>query len=248
VVFLIPWDSHWIIGTTDHPYHGPTERPHASRAEVDELLGAINATMDVGLTRDDIIATYAGIRPLAGGDEGSTVRASREHQMREPVPGLVTIRGGKYTTYRRIGAEVVDRIVGSAARRSTTDRLPLVGAGGASPTASDGGLSPLGRRYGSEAPAVLAYARERGMEGRLCQASDVIEAEVAWAVERELALSLDDILSRRLRLAIQLRDHGAAVAPRVATIVAPLLGWDEARANAEAAGYVETSATEYGVP
>jgi glycerol-3-phosphate dehydrogenase len=90
VMFLVPWGRHWIIGTTDHPYAGPTDRPRASSAEVDELLGAVNATLDVGLRRDELIATYAGVRPLAGDDTGSTVRASREHVIAQPVPGAAS--------------------------------------------------------------------------------------------------------------------------------------------------------------
>jgi glycerol-3-phosphate dehydrogenase len=245
VVFLVPWDRFWIVGTTDHPYSGPIDHPQASRAEVDELLGAINATMDVGLRREDLIATYAGVRPLAGDDTGSTVRASREHVIAEPIPGLITIRGGKYTTYRRIAEEVVDRLTGSSG--SGTERLRLLGAGAGEP--GDVELpAGLRSRYGSEAAEVLAMARERGLDGRLHPDLDVIEAEVAWAVERELALSLDDILARRLRLAIQIPDHGASVAGRAAAIVAPLLGWDDARAAAEATAYVESATAEYGVP
>jgi glycerol-3-phosphate dehydrogenase len=245
VVFLVPWGRFWIIGTTDHPYSGPTDRPRAPGADVDELLGAINATMDVGLRREDLIATYAGVRPLAGDDSGSTVSASREHVIGEPVPGLITIRGGKYTTYRRIAMEVVDRATGR--KGSRTDELPLLGAGGAQPGA-DEALDGLRGRYGGEASEVRAFARERSLEARLHAGSDVIEAEVAWAVEREQALSLDDILARRLRLAIQIPDHGASVARRAAAIVAPLLGWDDARAAAEAATYVESATAEYGIP
>jgi glycerol-3-phosphate dehydrogenase len=246
VVFLVPFDRHWILGTTDQPYEGPTERPRASALEVDELLSAANDNLDVGLTRDDVVATYAGIRPLAGDDSGSTVRASREHAIAEPVPGLITIRGGKLTTYRQIAAQVVDRVTSS--RRSLTNRVGLVGSGMESQSDRSPLLSSLRGRHGSEAAAVLAYGRDRDLLEPLHPGADVLEAEVAWAVERELALSLDDVLARRLRLAILTPDHGSSVAERTARIVAPLLGWDADRCRAEVASYTTSSASEYGVP
>jgi glycerol-3-phosphate dehydrogenase len=172
------------------------------------------------------------------------------------MPGLLTVRGGKYTTYRRIARDVVDAALGSRAKGSPsrTADLVLVGGGAAPPVADAPSgldpelLAPLAGRYGSETPLVLALGAERGLLGRLHPDADHIEAEVAWAVERELATSLDDILARRLRLAIETIDHGASVAPRVATIVGPALGWDDARQAAEVAGYTVSAEREYGVP
>jgi glycerol-3-phosphate dehydrogenase len=103
-------------------------------------------------------------------------------------------------------------------------------------------------RYGSEASRVLALGAERGLLARLHPDADNIEAEVAWAVERELAWSLDDILARRLRLAIETADHGASVAARVTDIVGPALGWDDDRRAAEVAAYTASAEREYGVP
>jgi glycerol-3-phosphate dehydrogenase len=233
VLFLIPWDGRWIIGTTDHPYDGPADRPVAPSDAVDEVLANVNETLDVGLTRADVLATFAGIRPLAATRDTSTVTASREHVIGQPVPGLITVRGGKYTTYRKIAADAVDAVLGARAKSSpsVTRTLSLVGApssDGGSPTASapgDGRLADpvlaavLRSRYGTETDALLAMGAERGLLDRLHPDTDHLEVEVAWAVEHELALSLDDILARRLRLAMETRDHGSTVAVRVAQIV-----------------------------
>jgi glycerol-3-phosphate dehydrogenase len=206
--------------------------------------------------REDIIATFAGIRPLAASAEESTVTASREHVVDSPMPGLLTVRGGKYTTYRRIAKDVIDAALGPKAKGSPSRTADLVLVGGGAPPAvadAPSGLDPqilgsLVGRYGSETPQVLALGAERGLLGRLHPDADHIEAEVAWAVEQELAMSLDDILARRLRLAIETADHGASVAERVAAIVGPTLGWDDARRAAEVAAYTASAEREYGVP
>lgn len=254
VLFLIPWGRRWIVGTTDHPWDGPVDRPVAPAEQVDEVIGNINMTIDEPITRADVIATFAGIRPLAATSDESTVKASREHVVGSPTPGLVTVRGGKYTTYRRIAADVVDAALGARARVSPSATADLVLVGGRStPPLGTGATDPealaaLVGRYGSEASELLAMGAERGLLGRLHPDTDYLEVEVAWAVERELALSLDDILARRLRLAIETSDHGGSVAGRIADIVGPSLGWDEERKVAEVAAYTASAAREYGVP
>ena len=273
VVFLIPWGNQWIVGTTDHDHTGSTERPQATGAEVHELLAALNGVLDVGLDRSDVVATFAGIRPLVGGG-GSTVTASREHRIGSPMPGVFTVRGGKFTTYRRMAEQIVDRVRAASGQRtgpSVTSTTPLIGAGPSAVTArgtvaqqAPGEMLPghvevdpptlahLHARYGSEADAVLALGRERGLLRRLHRDALYLEAEVAWAVERELAISLDDILARRLRLAFEVRDHGASVAERVATIASASssggLPSDISAARAAAADYADAAQREYGVP
>ena len=256
VLFLIPWGRRWIVGTTDHPWDGPVDRPAAPADQVDEVIANLNATIETPISRADVIATFAGIRPLAATSDDSTVKASREHVIGSPTPGLFTVRGGKYTTYRRIAADVVDAVLGAKAKGlpSTTADLVLVGGGAtaATPDASGGPdpsvLAALVGRYGSETPQVLALGAERGLLARLHPDVDHIEAEVAWAAERELALSLDDILARRVRLAIETADHGASVAGRVAAIAGASLGWDDERQATEVATYTASAAREYGVP
>ena len=131
VVFLVPWPDHWLIGTTDAPYSGRSDRPSADAWEVDELLATVNATLDVDLRREDIVGTYAGLRPLIAPADGSTVKASREHQITIDPNGVVRIGGGKYTTYRVMARDVVDTVLGrdeARARPSLTADRRLVGA------------------------------------------------------------------------------------------------------------------------
>lgn len=255
VLFLIPWGRRWIVGTTDHPWDGPVDRPAAPADQVDEVIGNLNMTIEEPISRADVIATFAGIRPLAATSEASTVKASREHVIDSPVPGLATVRGGKYTTYRRIAADVVDAALGPKAKASPSRTADLVLVGGSSPTrpeSADGPdptlLAALTARHGSETPELLAMGAERSLLGRLHPDTDHLEVEVAWAVEHELALSLDDILARRLRVAIETADHGASIAARVAAIVGPCLGWDDGRQAAEVAAYTASAEREYGVP
>ena len=263
VAFLVPWPRHWIIGTTDKPYHGPVDRPAASGLEVDEILGTLNGALDLTLTRDDIVGTYAGLRPLiAPSDANSTVKISREHKVTVESPGLVRVSGGKYTTYRVMAQDAVDAVLNSAAtsRPSATAELPIIGAAARADLdalgariASTGGLGEeaarsLVDRHGTEAQAVLDFGRELDLVRPLAEGFPYLEAEVAWAVEHELAMTLDDMLTRRVRLAPEMRDRGASIAPRVAGIMGHILGWDEARRAAEVTSYLDGAHREFDVP
>jgi glycerol-3-phosphate dehydrogenase len=263
VVFIIPWPGHWIIGTTDHLDPRAPDQVSAPGEDVDELLATVNEQIDLDLTRDDIVGTYAGMRPLVGDPAGSTVKASREHRVTADESGLVRISGGKYTTYRVMARDVVDAAMGrgfASARPSETADLPLVGAA-ARPELDDlavhlalepdmDGLTAraLVDRHGTEAPDVLALGRELGLVRRLGDGVDQLEAEVAWAARRELAGSLDDVLARRMRLVQVLPDRGAAIAPRVAELLGAELGWDPARQRREVEIYLDGARREYGVP
>jgi glycerol-3-phosphate dehydrogenase len=265
VVFLVPWPRYWLIGTTDAPYDGPIDRPTAGHDEVDELLAAVNRVLDVDLTRDDVVGTYAGLRPLiAPSNGGSTITASREHRVVVERNGLVRVSGGKYTTYRQMAEETVDAALGVLGERprahpSRTATRRLVGAADrpeldrlAASLATDHGLDPavtarLVSRHGTEAGAVLDLGRERNLMDRLIDGEDHLEAEVAWAARDELAVSLDDVLSRRMRLAQELPDRGAAIAPRVARILGPELGWDGPRQASEVRTFLASARREFAV-
>jgi glycerol-3-phosphate dehydrogenase len=263
VVFLVPWPRFWLIGTTDAPYDGPIDRPSAGAEEVDELLAAVNHVLDVDLTRADVVGTYAGLRPLIAPSHGSTITASREHRVVVEENGLVRVSGGKYTTYRQMAEETVDAAVGVLGERaqdrpSGTVHRRLVGAVERSELdvlamtlASAYGLeravaARLVARHGSEATDVLQLGTACDLLGSI-PGSEHLEAEVAWAVRSELALSLDDILSRRFRLAQELPDRGAAIAPRIAAIAGADLGWDEARQAAEVERYLADARREFAV-
>ena len=263
VVFVIPWPDRWIIGTTDHADTRPPERPTALDEDVDELLEVVNHRLDIDLSRADILATYAGLRPLVGDVGGSTVKASREHKVTTDEAGVVRIGGGKYTTYRVMARDTIDAALGrdEALRRpSATAELPLVGAitidalgTMATSIARQTGLSDrvsrrLVDRHGSRALEVVALGRELDLLRPLAPDIDHLEAEVAWAARDELAGSLDDVLARRTRLAQERADHGGAVVPRVAAILGAELGWDAAAQAAEIARYVTSSSVEFAVP
>ena len=265
VVFLVPWPHFWLVGTTDAPYGGPIDRPTAGRDEVDELLAAVNHVLDVDLRRSDVVGTYAGLRPLIAPSSGSTVTASREHRVVVEPTGLVRVSGGKYTTYRLMAEQTIDAavgVLGEARRTRATGTVTrrLVGAADrpvldrlAADIASAAGLEAgvaarLVARHGTEANDVVTLGRELGLLGRLVDGEDFLEVEVAWAAREELALSLDDVLARRMRLVQELPDRGAAIAPRVASILGAELGWDEARQAHEVEAFLAAAEREFAIP
>jgi glycerol-3-phosphate dehydrogenase len=269
VVFIIPWPDHWIIGTTDHVDDRSPEEVTAPNDDVDELLETVNRTMDLDLGRSDIVGTYAGMRPLVGGSGDSTVKASREHKVTRDASGIVRISGGKYTTYRVMARDVVDAALGRSERGrrpSRTADQPLTGAAPRTDLdrlarAIDGsyaGLETMAAirlvdRHGTAATAVLELGSQLGLvagDGRpqALGAGGHLAAEVPWAVRHELAIALDDVMSRRMRLAQVLPDRGEAIAPRVAELMGAELGWDAARQEHEVAAYLEEARREYGVP
>jgi glycerol-3-phosphate dehydrogenase len=266
IVFLVPWPDHWLIGTTDAPFDGPADRPAASADEVEHLLATVNATMDVGLTRADVVGTYAGLRPLIAPAGGSTVKASREHRVTVDEQGIVRIGGGKYTTYRVMARDVVDVAVGAdearrrpsqtaerrlagAADRDDLDRLAAeLAATSELAAAHPEAARRLVARHGTNAAEVVALGQASDTLRALIPGRPFLEAEVVWAARRELALSVDDVLSRRLRVSAELVDRGAAVAPRVAVLLGAELGWDAAAEARATADYLATAAAEYGVP
>jgi len=265
IVFLVPWPDHWLIGTTDAPFDGRAERPSAAGWEIEKLLDTVNATMDVNLKRADVVGTFAGLRPLIAPSDGSTVKASREHRVTVESNGVVRIGGGKYTTYRIMARDVIDAVLGSGeakARPSRTADWRLVGAADADAQAhiiaelmTIPAIAALGAdvavrlvaRHGTEAPGVVALGAELGLLRLLVPGRVFLDAEIAWAVRHESALSLDDALARRTRLAQELPDRGAAIAPRVAAIMGAELGWDETHQAREVESYLASAEREFSV-
>jgi glycerol-3-phosphate dehydrogenase len=266
VVFLVPWPGHWLIGTTDAPYDGPIDRPTAAATEVDELLAAVNRVLDVDLGRDDVVGTYAGLRPLIAPSGGSTVTASREHRVVREPNGLVRVGGGKFTTYRVMARDTIDAaLVGlgettGSGRPSRTAALRLVGAAdrpdldrlavelAARHGLADGVARSLVNRHGTAASEVAALGAATDQLRRLLPDHAYLEVEVTWAARHELALSLDDVLARRLRLVHELEDRAAGIAPRVAELLGAELGWDAGRRLREVETLLASANREFGVP
>lgn len=257
VLFIIPWDDYWVLGTTDTAWHLPRAHPVASSTDIDYLLEHVNSVLRRPLTREDVIATYAGLRPLVqplDADPAASAKVSREHTVVGPEPGLTTIAGGKFTTYRVMAADVVDAALGERAKElpSHTDRLPLAGAVGyevrvrqrariaARHGWDEARVTRLLRRYGGLIGDLLALVDEDPELGRPVPHLDrYLKAEIVYAVTHEGALHLEDVLVRRTRASYEVRDRGADAAEAVAGLMAPLLGWDGRTVRGEIGAYRE---------
>jgi glycerol-3-phosphate dehydrogenase len=253
LLFIIPWGSHWIIGTTDTDWALDLAHPAASQSDIDYLLGQANTLLQDPLTPKDVVGVYAGLRPLLFGESDSTSTLSREHAVSSPVRGLTVIAGGKYTTYRVMAKDAVDSAVHGLERavpKSCTERVPLAGADGyfgafnsRQLTADRTGLhvskiEHLLGRYGSLSCELLDLIAEQPELGEpLVSAPEYLKVEAYYAASHEGALHLDDVLTRRTRISIEVPDRGDAAAAEVADIIAPLLGWTPEQASQEVAHY-----------
>jgi glycerol-3-phosphate dehydrogenase len=261
VLFVIPWGTHWIIGTTDTDWELDKAHPAASRADIDYILDNVNGVLSQPLTHDDIEGVYAGLRPLLAGESDATSSLSREHAVARPQPGLISIAGGKYTTYRVMAADAVDAALAdlpAGVGPSVTDRIPVVGAEGYEALRNQvehiarerrlptWRITHLLQRYGSLLEEVLAVAdSDPSLLEALPGAEEYLKVEIVYAASHEGALHLDDLLSRRTRISIEAHDRGDACAGAAAALVAPVLGWDERRVEDEVAAYRARVAAEH---
>jgi glycerol-3-phosphate dehydrogenase len=256
VIILRKWFGHWLLGTTDTAYDGDRRAPTVAREDVDYLLRNVNRYLARPLSRDDVLGTFAGLRPLlapVAKDAATTSALSRDHTVIEEPAGMVTVVGGKYTTYRRMARDAVDavgRALGDALPPSPTAGLPLVGAAGWQAVANrvprlaaeygvpEEHVRRMLHRYGDELPDVLAPIRTDPALGRPLPGADgYLPVEFQRAVTHEGALTLVDVLHRRTHLAIERTDAGLPAAPAVAALLAPLLGWESDRQAQEVAAY-----------
>ncbi len=257
-VFVVPWGQFTFVGTTDTDYTGPIDDPQCNEDDVEYLLRALNGSITETVTTDDILGTWAGLRPLVADPEasGRTADLSRRHKVRRSSSGVVTITGGKLTTYREMAADTIDEVLSEVLdadratrfrRRSKTKHLKLHGANGYEELleAADS-ISPLGgdevrrlaNRYGSDATTVLAIAEsDPSLAELLVPGLPYLRAEAIFAVRYEMATTVDDILSRRTRARLETRDVSAEAAVAVAALVAPELGWDDAEQARQVGDY-----------
>lgn len=243
VLFIIPWFGKWIVGTTDTEYKDDPGSPVASKADVDYILTQANRVLTPRLKQSDVIGVYAGLRPLiSSAPDSPTTKLSREHIVDRPVPGFVSIAGGKYTTYRVMAEDAVD-VASAELRRivpdSSTAQLPLLGADGyvaltnkVPLLAKEYGISEesirhLLDRYGSEIATLLELTRDRPeLKKKIDPKLEYLKVEVLYAVEFEGARTLMDIVDRRTRIAFESEDHGLAIVKDLVEIVAKPLGWN----------------------
>jgi glycerol-3-phosphate dehydrogenase len=272
-IFVVSWGDQVYLGTTDTEWDGPLDDPGCLPEDVDYILDAANAVTTRPLRRSDITGIWTGLRPLLAPVEGRrkpserTADLSRRHTVRTSDHGVVTVTGGKLTTYRKMAEDTVDAVVGllGSDRRSTrcvTRDLRLRGAGGgvhAAPLA--GGARPAGEatdpddpaaiaahlagRYGSETPDVLALVGERpGLLEPLVDGLRYLRAEALYAVRSEMACSVADVLDRRTRASLRDARGAARAAPEVAALIGPELGWDKERIAREGADYAASVLAE----
>lgn len=242
VLFVIPWQDKWIVGTTDTEYDGDPNEPLANRDDIEYILAQANRILEPQLRYEDIIGVYAGLRPLVSRKaDASTTKLSREHTVDRPVAGFVSIAGGKYTTYRVMAEDVIDlagKELGKKIGDSTTQNLPIVGADGYNalvqqvPLISDESqlsqatVIHLLNRYGSLIGEIFdVIAADPSLAQPLTDGLPYLRAEIHYAVSHEGARSVEDVVARRTRIAFEAHENGSALLADIAEIIAPLLDW-----------------------
>ncbi|EYB69497.1 FAD dependent oxidoreductase [Deinococcus phoenicis] len=233
VLFAVPWHDHVVIGTTDTPVPGTSFEPRPLEEEIEFILNTAGRYMDPAPTRADVLSTYAGLRPLVKPAEGAdTKEISRDHTIVVSPGGLITLTGGKWTTYRRMGEDTVtraERLTDLPERLTITPGLHLHGW-------SEEGREDHWKVYGTDAERIQALP---GADIRLHPELPYTEAELRWGIRFEEARTVEDLLARRTRALLLNARASSEIAPRVAAILAEELGRDAAWAQAQAQTYRE---------
>lgn len=256
VLFVIPWDEYWVIGTTDTPWKQDVSHPAATSDDINYVIEHANAVLSQPISRDDVLGVYVGLRPLlqpVKKGEGGSTKVSREHTVMAIEPGLSAIAGGKFTTYRVMAEDAVDFAIDGIfpGRPSLTTAIPVIGGQGYEGIASRTGeiaatygwdemrVERLLFRYGTLLEEVLALVDEdRSLGEPLEHAPRYLRAEILYAARSENVVHLADVLEHRTRLDYETRDRGVAAAPEIADIIGPELGWDQERVTAEVESYL----------
>lgn len=256
VLFIIPWQNKWIVGTTDTPYEADRTNPVATKEDVEYIVEQANRVLNPQISTDQILGVFAGLRPLVANSAGSkTTKLSREHTIDRPVPGFVSIAGGKYTTYRVMGKDVIDLAVNDLRRivnESVTEKVATIGADGyfglvqqSAQLVQMSGLTQeniehLLNRYGSLISEIFEIIEsDKTLAQPLSPDLPYLKAEIIYAVSHEGALSVDDVLSRRTRIAFEAQDGGDSLASMVAALIAPVLGWSAAQKQGSIKAFTE---------
>ncbi|HUI02318.1 MAG TPA: glycerol-3-phosphate dehydrogenase/oxidase [Acidimicrobiales bacterium] len=263
-IFVVPWadGGDVYLGTTDTDWDGPLDDPACLPDDVDYLLGAANSVVTEPITRSDVTGVWAGLRPLLAPSQGHRVSArtadlSRRHTVRTSPGGMVTVTGGKLTTYRKMAEDtmaVVVRLLGAhlpdGARRCPTRRLPLRGSAGLEalrrPAAGarfgldDDVLAALVARHGGETPAVLDLAAgRRALLEPLVEGVPQLRVEALWAARHEMAVTIDDVLARRTRCVVRRARASAEAAAEVGALLAPEWGRQDDVVARDVAAFAE---------
>lgn len=250
-IFALPWYDRTLVGTTDLDYEGPLDSVEAPESDLEYLLDAVNDFFDASLTDSDVVGAYAGVRPLIStGDPKKSVDISRRAELYETSSGMLTITGGKLTTWRRMGQQVIDRVVERAGRNAPclTAEIPLgMELAPAELDRPDGvseeSVAQLAFRYGHQARSILDLARDDpALAAPVVPGRPDLMAEVAWAVDAQQARSLEDVFLRRTRLGLTAASDLAVpgAVRHVAELMGRKLGWGRRRRKAEQEAWVET--------
>ena len=257
-LFVVPWLSNGdgtyqftFIGTTDTDYKGPVNDPQCTKDDIQYVLDALNASVTTDVTFDDVTGVWSGLRPLVKMDDtsakaGRTADLSRRHKVFTSDTGVVTVTGGKLTTYREMAEDAVDAVcdVLGSKKHSRTKSLSLHGVSGRKSTKTQRDVH-LDGRYGSDAKAIAQLiANDASLGEPLVAGLPYLRAEAVYAVTHEMATSVDDIFTRRTRARLAHRRNCVAVAPAVADLIAPLLGWNEAQRSESLAAFLDECARE----
>jgi glycerol-3-phosphate dehydrogenase len=249
-VFAYPWEGTTLVGTTDLDHAQPLhEEARITRAELDYLLAAVRAQFpQLGITEDDVLSTFAGVRPVIAGGHADASREGREHSVWSE-DGLVAVAGGKLTTFRAIALDALRSV--RAQLPDWRDGLQPCRVFAPLPRMSHGRLCGarlrrLAGRHGAAAGALLAAAGDGEFD--LIPGTETPWAELRWAARAEAVQHLDDLLLRRTRLGLQLKQGGAALMPRIRAICQSELGWSDARWEREQRDYAALWRAHYGLP
>jgi glycerol-3-phosphate dehydrogenase len=258
-LFVVPWVSngdgtyqYTYVGTTDTDFAGGVDESQSSHDDIEYVLEALNQSVNGNITADDVTAVWSGLRPLVRNEDGTTATGktadlSRKHQVRVSATGVVSIAGGKLTTYRKMAEHTVDEVLKQVGKKTAckTKRLRFIGATAKSSKKLDREALHLYQRFGSEAQTIQQLiAGDASLAEPLIVGLPYLRAEAIFAVRFEMARTLDDILSRRTRARIINRPASLASARAVAKLMATELQWDDAEVERQVANYVDSCAKE----
>ena len=255
VLFIIPWKDQWMIGTTDTEYLGDPNEPLADRSDVQYIIDQANRVLSPRINIEQVIGVFAGLRPLVANKKTTdTTKISREHTVDRPVPGFVSLAGGKYTTYRVMAKDAVDMATNDITKltsESITDKLPIIGADGyfalaqqveqlaAQYNLKQETITHLLDRYGSDISDLLALIDEdRKLAAPITRNLPYLKAELVYAVISEGAQSISDVLERRTRIWFEAPNFGVDLVNVTADLIAPYLNWKAVEKKASIKDYL----------
>ena len=258
-LFLVPWIPNYdgtyqytYVGTTDTDYQGSIDDPQCTSVDINYVLKALNAAVMTNISADDVTAVWSGLRPLVKSVNGEKISSrtadlSRRHKVSKSKSGVITIAGGKLTTYRKMAQDTIDEALAQLQKsaKCKTKNLKLIGATTSTPKTNSKSAMHLAARFGTEASLINEMIAENPSLGeQLIAGLPYLKAEAVFAVKYEMARTLDDILSRRTRARIINRRASVASARAVAELIAPLLNWGEQEINNQVLAYCDSCADE----